>query len=36
VWPLDHPVPAAFLYTAVLLVLSISASARRYRKRTTG
>ncbi len=36
VWPLDHPVPAAFLYTTVLLVLSITASIRRYHKRTTG
>jgi ABC-2 type transport system permease protein len=36
VWPLDHPVPAAFLYTTVLLVLSITASIRRYHRRTTG
>ena len=36
VWPLDHPVPAAFMYTAVLLVLAIAASIRRYRQRTTG
>ena len=36
VWPLDHPVPAAFLYTAVLLVLAIAASTRRYHQRTTG
>ncbi len=36
VWPLEHPVPAAFLYTAVLLVLAITASIRRYRQRTTG
>jgi ABC-2 type transport system permease protein len=36
VWPLDHPVPAAFLYTAVILVCAIAASIRRYRQRTTG
>jgi ABC-2 type transport system permease protein len=36
VWPLEHPVPSAFVYTAVLLVLSITASTRRYHKRTTG
>ena len=36
VWPLDHPVPAAFLYSAVILVLAIAASLRRYRQRTTG
>ena len=36
VWPLDHPVPAAFLYTAVILVFAIAASIRRYRQRTTG
>ena len=36
VWPLEHPVPAAFLYTTVILVLAIAASIRRYRQRTTG
>jgi ABC-2 type transport system permease protein len=36
VWPLEHPVPAAFLYTAVVLLLAVTASVRRYRQRTTG
>ena len=36
VWPLEHPVPAAFIYTAVVLVLGVLASVRRYRQRTTG
>jgi ABC-2 type transport system permease protein len=36
VWPLEHPVPAAFLYTAVILAIGIPASIRRYRQRTTG
>ena len=34
-WPLDHPVIASFLYCAVLLVIVVPASLRRYRARTT-
>jgi len=34
-WPLQHPVPAAYLYCLVLLALAIPASLRQYRKRTS-
>ncbi len=34
-WPLDHPVPAAFVYSGVLLVGAVLLSLRRYRQRTT-
>ena len=34
-WPLEHPVPAAFLYCIVLLALAVPASLRRYRSRTS-
>jgi ABC-2 type transport system permease protein len=34
-WPLEHPVVAAFLYCAVLLAISVPASLRRYRARTS-
>ena len=34
-WPLDHPVPAAFLYCFVLLAIAVPASLRRYRARTS-
>jgi ABC-2 type transport system permease protein len=34
-WPLDHAVPAAFLYCALILVIAVPASIRRYRARTS-
>ena len=34
-WPLEHPVPAAFLYCIVLLALAVPASLRAYRRRTS-
>ena len=34
-WPLEHPVPAAFLYCVVLLAVFVPASLRRYRARTS-
>jgi ABC transporter DrrB family efflux protein len=34
-WPLDHPVPAAFMYCALILVIAVPASIRRYRARTS-
>lgn len=34
-WPLDHPVVAAFGYCAVILAITIPASLRRYRARTS-
>jgi len=34
-WPLDHPVPAAFAYCAVLLAVVVPLTIRRYRVRTT-
>jgi ABC transporter DrrB family efflux protein len=33
-WPLDHPVPAAFIYCAVILAVTVPAALRRYRART--
>ena len=35
IWPLDHPVAAAFLYCALLLAIAVPASLRRYRARTS-
>ncbi len=34
-WPLDHPIPAAFMYCALLLLVFVPASLRRYRTRTS-
>jgi ABC transporter DrrB family efflux protein len=34
-WPLDHPVPAAFLYCGVILAITVPAALRRYRARTS-
>lgn len=34
IWPMEHPVPAAFLYTAVMLAIAVPAAIRRYRQRT--
>jgi len=34
-WPLDHPIPAAFLYCALILAVAVPASLRRYRARTS-
>src|SRR3954468_701423 len=34
-WPLDHAVPAAFLYCALILAIAVPASIRRYRARTS-
>jgi ABC-2 type transport system permease protein len=34
-WPLDHPVPAAFMYCALILAIAVPASIRRYRARTS-
>jgi ABC-2 type transport system permease protein len=34
-WPLEHLVPAAFLYCAVILALAVPAALRRYRARTS-
>ncbi|MGZ4708515.1 MAG: ABC transporter permease [Acidimicrobiales bacterium] len=34
-WPLEHLVPAAFLYCIVILALTVPASLRRYRARTS-
>ena len=31
-----HPVPAALLYTAAVLVIGVTASTRRYQRRTIG
>ena len=33
-WPMDNPVPAAWLYSFVLLGLGYVVAQRRYRKRT--
>jgi ABC transporter DrrB family efflux protein len=35
VWPIDHPVPAAILYCAVILAIAVPAALRRYRARTS-
>ena len=34
-WPLEHLVPAAFVYCIVLLALTVPVSLRRYRARTS-
>jgi ABC transporter DrrB family efflux protein len=34
-WPLEHAVPAAFLYCAIILVIAVPAALRHYRIRTT-
>ncbi len=34
-WPLDHPVPAAFMYCGLILLIAVPASIRRYRARTS-
>jgi ABC-2 type transport system permease protein len=34
-WPLEHLVPAAFLYCIAILLLTVPASLRRYRARTS-
>ncbi len=34
-WPLEHLVPAAFLYCIAILALTVPASLRRYRARTS-
>jgi ABC transporter DrrB family efflux protein len=34
-WPLEHLVPAAFLYCIVILALTVPVSLRRYRARTS-
>jgi ABC-2 type transport system permease protein len=35
VWPMDHPVAAAWIYTAILCALGWTIAQRRYRARTT-
>jgi len=35
VWPMVHPVPAAFLYCFVLLAVAVPLAFHRYRLRTT-
>jgi ABC transporter DrrB family efflux protein len=35
VWPMDHPVTAAWLYCIVLLAIAVPAAFHRYRLRTT-
>jgi ABC-type polysaccharide/polyol phosphate export permease len=35
VWPMDHPVAAAWLYTAILIGVAVVAATRRYRVRTS-
>jgi ABC transporter DrrB family efflux protein len=35
VWPIDHPVAAAWVYCIVLLAFAVPAALRRYRQRTT-
>jgi ABC-2 type transport system permease protein len=35
IWPLDHPVEAAFLYCLLLLAIAVPMSLRRYRARTS-
>ena len=34
-WPLEHPIPAAFLYCALIIAITVPASLRRYRARTS-
>lgn len=35
VWPLEHPVAAAWMYCAALLAIAVPLTLRRYRTRTT-
>jgi ABC transporter DrrB family efflux protein len=35
IWPLEHPVAMAWIYTAVLLAIGVPLALRRYRVRTT-
>jgi len=35
IWPMDHPVPAAWLYCILLVVVGWFLAQRRYRARTT-
>ena len=35
VWPIDHPVPAAWLYCIVLVAIGVVIAQRRYKARTT-
>ena len=34
-WPLDHAVPSAFVYCAILLAVAVPMALRRYRARTS-
>jgi ABC transporter DrrB family efflux protein len=34
-WPIDHPVPAAIGYCAIVLAIAVPGALRRYRARTT-
>ena len=34
-WPLEHPIPAAVVYSVVLLVISVIGALRRYEARTS-
>jgi len=34
-WPLENPIPAAFLYCALIIAITVPASLRRYRARTS-
>jgi ABC transporter DrrB family efflux protein len=34
-WPLDHPIPASFMYCAILLLIFVPLSLRKYRARTS-
>ena len=35
VWPLEHPVAASWIYTAILLAVAVPLALHRYRTRTT-
>ncbi len=35
VWPIDHPVPAAWIYSVALVVLGVVSAQRQYKHRTT-
>jgi ABC-2 type transport system permease protein len=35
IWPIDHPVPAAFLYCLIVLAFAVPGALRRYRARTS-
>ncbi|MEP6981922.1 MAG: ABC transporter permease, partial [Nakamurella sp.] len=35
IWPLEHPVAMAWIYTAAVLVIAVPLALRRYRVRTT-